>query len=132
MQKLYKCNVCKEQHRRPTGARCPFVQNSSTEEPINSSIMNSVDPTLVTPGAQSAGLRDRDILSALEAVSSSLSAIEHRIECTEEKLLATPGQVGSLASPSVSAGATHSNPLDQQHMLDTVVPSVQMLEKKPR
>ena len=67
--------------------------------------------------------RDNDILQALEAVSSRLSAIEHRTECTEERLDASPAQVGLSASPGQASTSTNDDAWNQY----TVVPLVQAL-----
>ena len=122
MPKNFKCSASKGQHKRPTGVNCPFVPAQETSS-ANSSIMNSEeanDARADTPDLS----RNNDILSALEAVSSRFSAIEHRIERTEERLDASPAQVGLPTSPSQASTSTNNETWNQ----DTVVPSVQTLK----
>ena len=86
MPKVFKRSACKGQHQRPTGAKCKYVNSISETEDLNYSLTNS-EPSSVRADTQS---RDNDILTALQAVSPRLSAIEQRIEHTEEKLEAAP------------------------------------------
>ena len=122
MPKNFKCSACKGQHKWPTGVNCPFIVPQETSS-VNSSIMNSDeanDARADAPGPS----RDNDILQALEAVSSRLSAIEHRIERTEERLDASPAQVGLSKSPGQASTSTNDDTWNQ----DTVVPSLQALK----
>ena len=95
--------------------------NSINEtEDLNDSLTNS-ESSFVRADAQS---RDNDIINALQAVSSRLSAIEQRIERTEEKLETAPAQTGPQNLPEKPSPNVSSNTWSQ----DTVVPSIQALQ----
>ena len=72
MPKVFKCSACKGQHQRRTGAKCKFVNFMQESEELNDSLTAS-ESSSVRANTQS---RDNDILTALQAVSSRLSAIE--------------------------------------------------------
>ena len=84
---------------------------------INASLMNSDKANDARADAQEGPSRDNDILHALEAVSPRLSAIEQRIEHTEERLDAS-AQVGLSKSPGQASTSTRNESWSQ----DTVVP----------
>ena len=113
MPKKFKCSACIGQHKQPTGVNCLFVAAQETS-PVNSSIMNSDEANKARADAPGPS-RDNDILQALEAVSSRLSAIE-----VEERLDASPAQVGLSKSPGQASMSTNDDAWNQ----DTVVPSV--------
>ena len=73
MPKVFKCSSCGGQHKRPVGPKC---QMQSTEN----------NDTSVDTGLDSPDDTNAPILNALTAVSSRLTAIEHRIKRTEEQL----------------------------------------------
>ena len=83
MPKTFKCSACKGQHQRPVGSKCEFIKMNSVSD-IETD-MNSAQSGSVRAAAQAGNNRDNDILHALEAVSSRLSAIEQCIEPTEER-----------------------------------------------
>ena len=70
-------------------------------------IMNSDQANAATAGAQPGQSRDKDILNA---VSSRLSAIKHRIECTESRLDAFPAQVCLVQSPGQAPTSARGDP----------------------
>ena len=84
--------------------------------------MNSVEFSSVRATAQS---RDNDIISALQAVSSRLSAIEQRIE--REGGEAAPAQTGSQQTHTEASTSAVSDPWKADKGQDTVVPSIQAL-----
>ena len=71
MPKVFKCSACGGQHKRPVGAKCQMQGIESNDATVDAGL-DSPDNTTT------------QILNALSAVSSRLSAIEQRIEKTEE------------------------------------------------
>ena len=93
MPKLFHHSKGREKHRRPVGNKCQiYVQSNASTWTISSS-QNMVENT------------NSQILSTLNAVSCRLSAIELRIDRTEEQL---QGQVksGSDADSSLNVSTT--------------------------
>ena len=124
MPKVFKCSAFKGQHQRPTGAKCKYVNSINETEDLNNSLTNS-DSSSIRADAQS---RDNDIINALQAVSLRLSAIEQRIERTEEKLEAAPAQTGPQSLPEKPLPNVSSNIWSIDQHQDTVIPSIQTLQ----
>ena len=81
MPKVFHCSKCNGQHKRPVGSKCQILEQSTSS-------------TSVT-GTDQTRDESAQILSALNAVTCRLSAIEQRIDRTEEQL-----QVQSAVSTS--------------------------------
>ena len=85
MPKVFHCSKCNGQHKRPVGSKCQIMEQSTSS-------------TSATVSEQSKD-ESSQILNALNAVSCRLSAIEQRIDRTEEQL-------------QVQSAVTSSSPLN--------------------
>ena len=85
MPKVFHCSKCNGQHKRPVGSKCQIMEQSTSS-------------TSATVSDQSKD-ESSQILNALNAVSCRLSAIEQRIDRTEEQL-------------QVQSAVTSSSPLN--------------------
>ena len=72
MPKVFHCSKCNGQHKRPVGSKCQILEQSTSS-------------TSVT-GTDQTRDESAQILSALNAVTCRLSAIEQSIDRTEEQL----------------------------------------------
>ena len=79
MPKNFHCSGCGGQHKRPVGVKCQFKDDVNVE----SSSSNSMNSNINTD-TNTADSVNHDIISALTSVSSRLTAIEQRIQKTEE------------------------------------------------
>ena len=71
----FHCSGCSGQHKRPVGVKCQFKDNVDSD--LEASGVN-IDTNTDTV--------NHDILHALNSVSSRLTAIEQRIQNTEDQL----------------------------------------------
>ena len=88
MPKVFQCSACGGQHKRPVGPKCQHQNNDIAES--TSSGVQSTQSTSENTNAE--------ILNALNAVSYRLSAIEQRIDRTEEQLHNRPVGLTLLAT----------------------------------
>ena len=113
MPKVFHCSKCNGQHRRPVGSKCQILEQSTSS-------------TSVT-GTDQTRDESAQILSALNAVTCRLSAIEQRIDRTEEQL-----QVQSAVSTSslLNTSITPSQDGDEDSDAgdDAVIPTVKHLK----
>ena len=100
MPKRFHCLKCGEEHRRSVGSKCQIHVESTTSISTTSSGQNMDEST------------NSQNLSALNAVSFRLSAIEQRIDRTKEQL---QGHIkfGSDAGSSLNVSTTPSQEVDQ-------------------
>ena len=117
MPKLFHCSKCGEEHRRPVGSKCQLYAEGTASTSTTFSGPN-VDEN---PNSQ--------ILSALNAVSCRLSAIENRIERTEEQLQGCM-RSGSEAASSLNVSNILSQGVDEDSDAadDAVIPSTKFLK----
>ena len=117
MPKVFHCSKCDGQHKRPVGVRCQVTQESTSSTSDNFSDQNRDENT------------NSQILNALNAVSCRLSAIEQRIDRTEEQL---QGQVQSATytGSSLDVSSTPSQEGDEESDAgdDAVIPTVKHLK----
>ena len=76
MPKSFNCSGCGGQHKRPVGAKCQFKDNGDLDNSMSSSSNSVNNPDTM----------NHEILNALTSVSSRLTAIEQRIQKTEDQL----------------------------------------------
>ena len=76
MPKSFNCSGCGGQHKRPVGAKCQFKDNEDLDNSMSSSSNSVNNPDTM----------NHEILNALTSVSSRLTAIEQRIQKTEDQL----------------------------------------------
>ena len=111
--KVFHCSKCNGQHKRPVGTKCQIMEQSTSS-------------TSATFSDQSKD-ENSQILNALNAVSSRLSAIEQRIDRTEEQL-----QVQSAVTTSsplnVSSTPSQDGDEDSDAGDDAVIPTVKYLK----
>ena len=116
MPKLFYCSKCGEEHRRPVGSKCQLYVESTSSTSTTLRDENVNDST------------NLQILSALNAVSCRLSAIEQRIDRTEEQL---QGHVktGSDIAGSLNASSTPLQDVGEESDAgDVVIPSTKFLK----
>ena len=120
MPELFHCSKCGEEHRRPVGSKCQMYVESTLSTPTTS-VGQNVDDSANSP-----------MLSALNAVSCRLSAIEQRIDRTGEQL---QGYVkpGSDVASSLNLSTTPSQDVDEDSDPgdDTVIPTPKFPPKPP-
>ena len=117
MPKVFHCSKCGGQHKRPVGIKCQITGESTPSTSATVSDQNMDENT------------SSRILNALNAVSYRLSAIEQRIDRTEEQL---QGQVQSDidTGSSLDVSTTPSQEVDEDSDAgdDVVIPTVKHLK----
>ena len=113
MPKVFQCSSCGGQHKRPVGAKCQYKNNDNAESTLSGT--QSTQSTSENTNAE--------ILNALK------TAIEQRIDRTEEQLHSRPLSGTDAAGNDVSTSSSQ----EVDEMLDTgddaVIPSTQFLKK---
>ena len=115
MPKVFKYSLCGEQHKRPVGAKCQMQSLESTDS--NVTRFSNRDDT------------NTQTISALNAVSSRLTAIKQQIERNEEQLqnFTKSGCGGvNLAGSGAFTHGEMDEDSDTEH--DTVIPTVKFLK----
>ena len=117
MPKLFNCSKCGGEHTRPVGSRCKTQIESTLSTPTTSGGKNVDDSA------------NSQILSALNAVSSRLSAIEQRIDRTEDQLQGHLNPGSDVAS-SLNLSTTTSQDVeeDSDAGYDAVIPTTKFLK----
>ena len=107
------------QHKRPVGSKCQ-VQNTASIESTSSG----------THSNETRENTNSEILNALNAVSYRLTAIEQRIDRTEEQLQSRPKVVPD-APGSAKVSASLFQELDEESDIgdDAVIPITQFIKK---
>ena len=118
MPKVFHCSACGGQHKRPVGAKCQNQNNHIAES--TSSDMQSTQST--------SDNTNTEILNALNAVSYRLSAIEQRIDRTEEQLKNRP-LAEADAIGDVSTSSSQEVDVTSDAGGDAAIPSTQFLKK---
>ena len=118
MPKNFHCSGCGGQHKRPVDVKCQFKDN--VESDIEIASVNTDSNTVSV---------NHDILNALNSVSSRLTAIEQRIQNTEDQLQrgATSHSDG-VASPTSTLGSRRSRQVDSDEEDDGVTPTLVFLK----
>ena len=75
MPKVFSCSACGGQHKRPVGQKCQLGKLDSSTATTSRVEQQGVDEGV-----------NQEITNALSSVSSRLSAIEARIERTEQQI----------------------------------------------
>ena len=119
MPKVFHCSACGGQHKRPVGAKCVHQGNDIAES--TSSASQSTQGTNENTNTE--------ILNALNAVSYRLSAIEQRIDRTEEQLHSRPSAGAEAVSNEVSTSVSQEVDEISDAGDDAVIPSAQFLKK---
>ena len=118
MPKVFSCSACGGQHKRPVGAKCQF----QTQESIDSSTSDVISN-------QNFDNTNTQIINALNAVSSILTAIEQRIERIEAQLQSTvkPGLAGANKA---GLGTSTPDAMDEESDAedDAVIPTMRFLK----
>ena len=115
--KLFHCSKCGEEHRRPVGNTCQLYVESTSSTSTTVSGQNADDSS------------NAQILSALNAVSCRLSAIEQRIDRTEEQLQ-DHVKTGSDIAGFLGSSSTPFQDVDEDSDAgdDVVIPSAKFLK----
>ena len=118
MPKNFHCSGCGGQHKRPVGVKCQFKDNVDSD--LEASGVN-IDTNTDTV--------NHDILHALNSVSSRLTAIEQRIQNTEDQLQKGATSFSdAVASPSSTGGSCRSRQVDSEEEDDVVTPTTAFLK----
>ena len=113
MPKVFHCSKCNGQHKRPVGSKCQLMEQSTSS-------------TSATVSEQSKD-ESSQILNALNAVSCRLSAIEQRIDRTEEQLQ-VQSAVTSSSPLNTSTTPSQDGDEDSDAGDDAVIPTVKYLK----
>ena len=97
MPKLYICSGCGQQHMKPTGKNCQFMEQQDTSFSDSNVIVTSREASV-----------NQDIISALQSVSSRLSSIEQCISKTKENLAQKPSRPTGLETLETTPAAGKS------------------------
>ena len=116
MPKNFHCSGCGGQHKRPVGVKCQFKDNVESDSKIASVNTDTNTDTM-----------NHDILNALNSVSSRLTAIEQRIQNTEDQLQRGATSDG-VTSPTSTLGSRRSRQMDSDEEDDGVIPTTAFLK----
>ena len=118
MPKNFYCSGCGGQHKRPVGANCQYKDNVDSDVEVSDVNTNANTDTV-----------NHDILHALNSVSSRLTAIEQRIQNTEDQLQrGATSLFDAVASPSSTVGSGRSRQVDSEEEDDAVTPTTAFLK----
>ena len=118
MPKNFHCSGCGGQHKRPVGVKCQFKNNVDSDLEVSSDNIDTNTDTV-----------NHDILHALNSVSSRLTAIEQRIQNTENQLQRGATSLSdTVASPASTGGSCTSKQVDSEDEDDAVTPTTAFLK----
>ena len=118
MPKVFSCSACGGQHKRPVGQKCQVGKLDSSSATASGVEQQGVD-----------GGVNQEIINALSSVSSRLSAIEARIERTEQQIQGgqpAAGQGAKSSAGSVLNSTLSSDESDAED--DAIIPSAKFLK----
>ena len=118
MPKNFHCSGCGGQHKRPVGVKCQFKDNINSDVEVSDTNTDTNNDTV-----------NHDILHALNSVSSRLTAIEQRIQKTEDQLQRGSTSLSdAVASPASIGGSHRSRQSDSEEEDDVVIPTTAFLK----
>ena len=118
MPKVFSCSACGGQHKRPVGQKCQVGKLNSSSATVSGVEQQGVDEGV-----------NQEIINALSSVSSRLSAIEARIERTEQQIQG--GQPAAGQGVTSSAGSVLNSTLSSAESDaedDAIIPSAKFLK----
>ena len=123
MHKNFHCSGCGGQHKRPVGVKCQFKDDVNIESTSSNSINSNTNTDI-----NSADSGNHDILFALTSVSSRLTAIEQRIQKTEDQLQNGAASFADGVNSPTSLSSHRSSLVDSDVEEEVVTPTSAFLK----